>query len=163
VTGRPLRVLSVEDSADDTELILLELRRGGFAPSCERVATPEGMREALRRGRWDIILADFMMPRFSGPEALELLKAEGLDVPFIIVSGRVGEDVAVQSMKAGAQDFFRKDTLTRLPVAVERELREAERRREGRRNLYAINRDRPLRHPLEKSTSVDALLHLIDG
>ncbi len=138
MSGRPLRVLSVEDSADDTELILLELRRGGFAPSCERVATPEEMREALRRSPWDIILADFKMPRFSGPEALELLKAEGLDLPFIIVSGRVGEDVAVQSMKAGAQDFFRKDNLTRLPVAVERELREAERRREGRRVSAAL-------------------------
>jgi PAS domain S-box-containing protein len=138
VSGRPLRILSVEDSADDTELILLELRRGGFSPSCERVATPETMRAAFRRGPWDIILADFKMPRFSGPEALELLKAEGLDVPFIIVSGQVGEDVAVQSMKAGAQDFFRKDNLTRLPVAVERELREAERRREGRRVSAAL-------------------------
>jgi PAS domain S-box-containing protein len=128
----------VEDSADDTELIMLTLRRGGFVPSFERVATPEEMREALHRRPWDIILADFKMPRFSGPEALELLKAEGLDVPFIIVSGRVGEDVAVESMKAGAQDFFRKDNLTRLPVAVERELREAERRRESRRVSAAL-------------------------
>ncbi len=138
MSGRPLRVLSVEDTADDTELIMLELRRGGFVPSFERVATAEEMREALRRTAWDIILADFKMPCFSGPEALELLKAEGVDVPFIIVSGQVGEDVAVESMKAGAQDFFRKDTLTRLPVAVERELREAERRREGRRVSAAL-------------------------
>jgi PAS domain S-box-containing protein len=126
-------VLSVEDSADDTELILLELRRGGFAPSCLRVSTPEAMSEALRQCPWDIILSDFVMPHFSGREALELLKSEGLDIPFIIVSGRVGEDVAVQAMKVGAQDFFRKDRLTLLSVAVEREVREAELRREGRR------------------------------
>jgi PAS domain S-box-containing protein len=131
-------VLSVEDSADDTELIMLALRRGGFTPSFQRVSTPEAMRESLHQAAWDIVLSDFQMPRFSGREALELLKAEGLDVPFIIVSGSVGEEVAVQAMKAGAQDFFRKDNLARLAVAVERELREAEMRRESRRVSAAL-------------------------
>ncbi|WNG33808.1 PAS domain S-box protein [Archangium violaceum] len=138
-SARPLRVLSVEDSSDDAELIRLVLRQGGFAPSFLRVATPEAMREALRQEPWDIILSDFSMPHFSGREALALLKAEGLDVPFIIISGSVGEDVAVQAMKAGAQDFFRKDNLARLPVAVERELREAEIRRESRRVSAALH------------------------
>ncbi|HEX8435942.1 ATP-binding protein [Archangium sp.] len=137
-----MRVLSVEDSADDTELILLSLRRGGFTPSFQRVSTPEAMREALQQAPWDIILSDFQMPHFSGREALELLKAEGLDIPFIIVSGSVGEEVAVQAMKAGAQDFFRKDNLARLSVAVERELREAEMRREGRRVSAALREAR---------------------
>lgn len=133
MTLRPLRALLVENSRDDADLVAEELRRGGFDVSSERVQTAETMRRALERdGPWDVVLSDFLMPSFTGLQALSLLRETGLDVPFILVSGSVGEDVAVQAMKAGAQDFFAKHNLTRLPAAVERELREAESRAERR-------------------------------
>ena len=129
----PLRVLVVEDSEEDALLVTNELRRGGFDPSWERVETRETMAEALDRGPWDLILSDFGMPRFSAAEALALYRERGIETPFILVSGTVGEEQAVASLKAGAHDFFLKDHLSRLCRAVERELREAENRRARRR------------------------------
>jgi signal transduction histidine kinase len=126
---KPLRVLSVEDNPDDLSLMVLELRRGGFEPSVHRVETPEEMREALAGGPWDVVLADYTLPRFDAPEALRMLHASGLDIPFIVVSGTVGEEEGVEVMRAGARDYFPKDKLVRLPAAVERELREARSRR----------------------------------
>jgi signal transduction histidine kinase len=120
-----LRVLLVEDSPDDAELVLAALRRDGFEPEWQRVDNAAEMRAALQRSRWDVVLCDFAMPRFDALAALEVLKAESLDVPFIIVSGTMGEETAVSAMQAGAHDFFSKDRLTRLPAAIERELREA--------------------------------------
>jgi PAS domain S-box-containing protein len=132
--GVSLRVLLVEDSEDDALLLLRELRRGGYEPLCERVDTAGGMEAALDEREWDLVVADHSMPEFSSSAALELLRRKGLaDVPFIIVSGRIGEDVAVAAMKAGAQDYIMKDNLARLNTAIERELREAEGRRERRR------------------------------
>jgi hypothetical protein len=122
--GRPLRVLVVDDSADDAELIVAELQRGGYDVSSERVQTAGGMREALERLRWDMVVSDYDMPTFSGPAALEVLKATGQDLPFIIVSGTIGEESAVASLKAGAHDFLAKTRLARLLPAVERELRD---------------------------------------
>lgn len=124
----PLRVLIVEDSEDDSLLFLRELRRGGYDPTHERVDTRDAMRAALDRQAWDAILCDYSMPHFSAPEALSLLQEAGLDLPFIIVSGTIGEDVAVAVMKAGAHDYLLKGNLTRLVPAVERELREAKER-----------------------------------
>lgn len=130
----PLRVLVVEDSEDDTLLLLRELRRGGYEVRHERVDTPAGMRAALGRQAWDVVVSDHSMPAFSSAGALELLRDEGFeDVPFIIVSGRIGEDAAVAAMRAGARDYLMKDNLARLNSAVARELREAEARREKRR------------------------------
>src|SRR5579864_9566530 len=130
---QPLQVLLVEDSENDAALLELELERAGYAPSCQRVETAEGMAEALGKQSWDLIIADYVMPRFSGLSALGLLKERGLDIPFIIVSGHITDDTAVAAMKAGAHDYVMKDNLTRLGPAVERELREAEGRRERRR------------------------------
>ncbi len=130
--NRPLRVLIVEDNEDDLQFLLRELRRGGFEATFERVETAEGMRSALEGREWDLVVSDYSMPQFSAPAALELLRATGIDVPFIIVSGTIGEEIAVAALKAGAHDFLSKSHLARLLPAVERELREAKRRREHR-------------------------------
>jgi len=129
----PLRVLVVEDSENDLLLVIRELHRGGFDVSWERVETREAMAKALDRGPWDLILSDFRLPRFSAAEALALYRERGIEIPFILVSGTIGEEQAVESLKAGAHDFFLKDRLMRLCSAVERELREAENRRARRR------------------------------
>lgn len=131
-TGRPLRVLIVENSEDDALLLLRELQRSGYTPIYERVDTPAGMSNALTR-EWDIILADYNMPHFSVPAALELLKKSEQDLPFIIVSGHIGEEAAVAAMRAGVNDYIMKGNLARLIPAIERELREAESRRERKR------------------------------
>jgi diguanylate cyclase (GGDEF)-like protein/PAS domain S-box-containing protein len=128
----PLRVLIVEDSENDADLLLLTLRRGGYAPEYERVETPEGLEDALARQSWDLIISDYSMPRLNGMQALKLTRAKAGDTPSIIVSGAIGQDVAVAAMKAGARDYLMKDDLTRLLPAIERELREAVIRQEGR-------------------------------
>jgi signal transduction histidine kinase len=128
-TPRPLRVLLVEDSEPDARLLERALERGGFAVTTRRVDTAESMESALQERVWDLILCDHAMPRFSAPEALNLLKQHRLDVPFIIVSGYIEEETAVAAMKAGAHDYIMKDRLARLVPAVERELRDAEVRR----------------------------------
>src|SRR2546421_6752167 len=110
----PLRVLIAEDSEDDAGLLLRELQRAGFDPAYERVDSPTAMQAALDRQAWDLVIGDYSMPAFSGPAALALLRACDLDTPFIFVSGTIGEDVAVEAMKAGAQDFLTKGNLRRL-------------------------------------------------
>ena len=129
---KSLHVLIIEDSENDTELLLRELRRGGYAPEFERVETPEGLDDALSRQSWDLIISDYAMPRFNGLQALKLVQEKGIDIPFIIVSGSIGEDIAVAAMKAGAHDYLMKGNLARLLPAIERELREV-RVRQGRR------------------------------
>ncbi|NMO19978.1 response regulator [Pyxidicoccus fallax] len=133
---KPLRLLVVEDNPDDEALVLLELRRNGFTLSAQRVQTAEAMRKVLAGGDFDIILSDFSMPHFTALEALQVLKETGRDIPFIVVSGSIGENEAVEAMRAGARDYFAKDRLVRLGAAVERELREAKARHErARANL----------------------------
>lgn len=127
-----LRVLMVEDSPDDGALITRELRRGGYEPVSERVETAEEMHAALDQATWDLVLSDYTMPRFSALHALEVLQTQNIDIPFIIVSGTIGEETAVDAMKAGAQDFIDKGKLTRLVPALQRELREAQIRRQRR-------------------------------
>jgi len=119
--SKPLRVLIVEDSEDDTLLLVNELQRGGYAPTYERVETAEAMTAALKKQVWDIILSDYSMPHFSAPESLRLLQQSGLDLPFIVISGTIGEDVAVATMQAGAHDYLMKGILQRLVPASERE------------------------------------------
>ncbi len=128
----PLRLLVVEDSEDDLLLLLRELRGGGYDPSFYRVETSHDMKEALARQTWDLIISDYIMPRFSGIAALKMARQHGSDIPFIIVSGKIGEETAVDAMKAGAHDYIVKGNLSRLVPAVDRELREAERRRKSR-------------------------------
>ena len=125
----PLRVLIVEDSEDDTLLMVRELQRGGFDPVFERVQTPASMTAALQAQAWDLIISDYSMPQFGGSAALSLFKQQGLDIPFIAVSGVIGEDTAVEMMKAGADDYVMKSRLARLAPAVRRELRAAQERR----------------------------------
>jgi PAS domain S-box-containing protein len=131
--GRELRALIVEDSELDFELLLLELHRLGFEVQCQRVEAAEEMVRALEEGQWQIVFSDYSLPRFSAPEALGVLQRSGLDLPFIIISGTIGEDVAVDSMRAGAHDFLLKNRLARLLPVVERELLDAETRRARRR------------------------------
>jgi diguanylate cyclase (GGDEF)-like protein len=129
---KPLRVMIVEDSEDDAELLLQELRRGGFEPEHERVETAQAMTAALDRQLWDIVFGDFSMPRFNGAAALKLVRSRGFDLPFIFVSGTIGEDAAIDAMRSGANDYIMKGNLKRLLPAVERELREAEVRKKHR-------------------------------
>jgi signal transduction histidine kinase len=126
VTPKPLRVLHVEDSDDDSLLVMRELRRGGFDPSCERVDTQGAFKTALRGRDWDVIISDYSLPHYNGLTALADAREAGKDIPFILVSGTIGEDGAVSAMRAGAHDYVLKDNLSRLPLAVEREVKEAD-------------------------------------
>src|SRR5919108_4587123 len=103
--GMPLRVLFVEDSEDDTQLMIREIRRGGYDLEWERVDTRLGMQAALTSRSWDLVISDHTMPEFSSMQALEVLKNSGQDPPFILISGSIGEDAAVAALKAGAHDF----------------------------------------------------------
>src|SRR2546428_250097 len=134
----PLRVLIAEDSEDDARLLLRELQQAGYQPTYERVDPPAAMASALDRHAWDLVIGDYSMPAFSGPAALALLRARDPDTPFIFVSGTIGEDVAVEAMKAGAQDFLTKGNLRRLIPAIQRELRDTEVGRERRRAQTAL-------------------------
>jgi PAS domain S-box-containing protein len=135
----PLRALIIEDSEDDCQLLKSHLTRGGYEVTSERVETAEAMSAALERGGWDIIISDHRMPQFSSLAALKLYKERGCDLPFIVVSGSIGEELAVTAMKGGAHDYIMKDNLTRLVPAVARELREVETRRQGQRAEQALD------------------------
>ena len=118
---KSLNILLVEDNPNDAELVLRELQRAGFDPQWRRVETETDFLDGLKNEP-DIILSDISMPRFSGLRAVELLQASGMNIPFILISGTVGEDVAVEAMKHGATDYLIKDRIARLPNAVERAL-----------------------------------------
>ncbi len=130
--GKPLNVLFIEDSAEDAELTTHELVRGGFLPYTERVEDRHAMVDALRKCNWDLILCDFRLPGFSAEAALTTLRESGRDIPFIITSGVVEAEDTVNLLKQGAHDFMNKESLARLVPAIERELREAEERRQRR-------------------------------
>lgn len=136
--SQPLRVLVVEDSEDDAAFMLRQLRLGGYAPQFTRVASADAMQAALDREHWDIIICDYRMPGFGGMEALALYNQKGLDIPFILLSGHIGEDSAVAAMKAGAHDYIMKDKMARLVPAVARELREATVRQERKASEQAL-------------------------
>jgi DNA-binding NtrC family response regulator len=131
-TATPLRALIVEDSEEYALLLIGELRRAGYDVSYERVQTAAAIEVALGHGTWDVVISDHGMPSFNGIEALAIVHARDPDLPFIFVSGTMGEEVAVAAMRAGAHDYLMKGNLPRLAPAVERELREAESRRQRR-------------------------------
>ncbi len=133
MSATPLHLLLIEDSEDDAAILLRELRRGGYEVAPTRIQTPEELEQALDAGPWDAIIADYALPRFDGLMAFCQVQRRGLDVPFLLVSGRIGEDTAVAAMKAGVHDFLLKDRLARLAPAVTRELREAQIRADRRR------------------------------
>jgi two-component system cell cycle sensor histidine kinase/response regulator CckA len=135
-----LQILLVEDDRDDATLLERTLRRDGIEFRLERVETAEAMNAALEAGRWDIVLSDFTMPRFSGLAALELLREKSIDVPFIFVSGTLGEDLAVKAMKLGASDYLLKGNLARLAPAIQREVRERNGREARRRSEQELRR-----------------------
>ncbi|HEV2454071.1 MAG TPA: PAS domain S-box protein [Verrucomicrobiae bacterium] len=120
-----LHVLVVEDSANDAELLLDEIREAGYEPMSERVQTAEELTAALARHTWDVILCDYVMPQFSAPDALRIVRAKHPEIPFIVVSGVMGEESAVNMMKAGASDYLVKTNLSRLVPAIEREMETA--------------------------------------
>ncbi|MBX3453866.1 EAL domain-containing protein [Ferrovibrio sp.] len=129
----PISLLLVEDSEDDAELVVMELVRSGYSPSFRRVESAAALRAALEETEWDAVLSDFRLPGFGAEQALAILHESGKDLPFIILSGVVGAEEAVQLLKRGAHDFLNKDSLARLIPALERELREAKERRQRRR------------------------------
>lgn len=127
---KKLQILVVEDSEDDTQLEIHLIKKGGYDVYYKRVETAENMHKALKEKEWDIIISDYAMPHFNGMEALAILKESGLDIPFIIISGIIGEEVAVEVMKAGAHDYIMKNDMQRLLPALEREIRESKIRAE---------------------------------
>jgi PAS domain S-box-containing protein len=138
MTQQALRVLLLEDSESDADVLSLELRRAGYAPATTRVESREAFAQALGAGPWDLLIADYNLPSFSGLDALAIYKESGVDVPFFLVSGTVGEEIAVAAMRTGAHDYLLKDNLTRLGPAVARELREADLRRNRRDDLSRL-------------------------
>jgi signal transduction histidine kinase len=130
---RPLRLLIIEDSENDALLLLRELRKSNWSIISERVCTAENMRLCLKKQNWDVIVCDYVMPNFSCLQALKVLKEAGLDIPFILVSGQITDDQAVAAMKAGAHDFVMKGNLKRLIPAIDREIIEAEGRKERKK------------------------------
>ena len=135
-----LRVLLVEDSDLDAQLLVRELTTGGYAVEHERLETEADLRLTLARGSWDLIVCDYHLPRFDAPSALRLLQTLGLDLPFLVVSGSIATDTAVEMMRLGAHDYLLKDDLARFVPAVRRELREAESRRARREAQEALRR-----------------------
>jgi len=129
----PLRVLMIEDSEDDAYIVLSELKQGNYDIAFERVDNREALQSNLVARAWDLVISDFAMPQFSGIEALKLVRSSNADIPFIFISGTMGEDVAVAALKDGAQDYLVKNNLKRLVPAVQRELRKAEELRQRKR------------------------------
>jgi len=153
---KPLKVLLVEDSEEDSLLLLHELSRSNYQPVHQRVETAQEMRRALIDAEWDVVLSDYRMPTFDAPGALQVLHESGLDLPFIIISGKIGENLAVAAMKSGASDYLMKGNLARLGPVLERELREAEERRTHRRTQEAV-----VRGKVEWEAVFDAVSDLI--
>jgi PAS domain S-box-containing protein len=135
---KTLRILIIEDSEDDALLVLHQIQNGGYDIEYEIVQTAVAMKAALFEKIWDIVLSDYIMPHFNGLEALSILKESGIDIPFIVISGTIGEDVAVEAMKGGAHDYIMKNNLQRLLPAIERELREAVNRTERKRAEFQL-------------------------
>jgi signal transduction histidine kinase len=139
-----LRVLIVEDNPADAELLELQLEQSGYVTRTRRVQAAKEMQAALDAEEWDLILSDYAMPHFTGMQALELLKSTGKDIPFILISGSAGDDIAVNAMRAGAHDFFNKGSLALLVPAIQRELREAELRSTARAQREQLHQNEKL-------------------
>ncbi|MCX6086049.1 MAG: PAS domain S-box protein, partial [Caldiserica bacterium] len=150
-----MRVIIIEDSPDDAALIIRELEHTGYAVEAQRVQTAEELQDALAHGTWNLVLADHSLPRFSAPEGLAMMLQTGLDVPFIVVSGSIGEEMAVQLMRDGAADYVMKDHLSRLGPAVQRELHDADERKRKRDVEQALaNSEKRYRLLVENQTDL---------
>ncbi|MBI3897381.1 MAG: EAL domain-containing protein [Gammaproteobacteria bacterium] len=153
-----LRTLIIEDSEDDALLLVHDLSEGDYQPHWLRVDTPEELTTALAAEEWDIIFADYSMPQFSGTHALSIVRERGLDTPFIFVSGTIGEDTAVEAMRAGAQDYVMKGNRKRLLPAVEREMKDAEQRRQRRRSEQELELLQTIAHAATAAGDLHAAL-----
>lgn len=159
----PLRTLIVEDNEDDALLLVRQLRRAGYEPIFERIDTAEAMEQALEHYSWDIIIADYRMPYFSGLDALEIMKLKGLDIPFIILSAVIIEDMAIVAMRNGARDCIMKDNLPRLFPAIERELQEADERRKRRQAEEDVRESEKKFRMLFDNASDAIFIHNLEG
>lgn len=153
-----IKVLFVEDSDDDAQLVLREIQRGGYEVEFERIETAENMKSALTHHAWDLIICDFSLPQFSAPEALGILQVSALDIPFIIVSGTIGEETAINALKAGAHDFVIKGNLARLVPAIQRELRDAKVRKEHTQRERELEAIAAVGSTLRKAKTLDDML-----
>ncbi len=158
----PLSVLIVEDSASDAELTVRQLRHAGFDVMHQRIETAEEMAAALKKQAWDVVLSDFRLPNFDAAAALATLRASGLDIPFIVISGVIEEEVAIELMRSGAHDYLMKSNLSRLVPAVKREIVEARDRQEHRRAEAAL-RESEERFRSMTDSVIDAIVAVDEG
>ncbi len=154
---RPISILLIEDHEEDMILLIREISRQGYKVSCKRVETPRQMKNSLRNIIFDVILSDYNLPSFNGLEALKIKKELNVDLPFIIVSGAIGEATAVEAMRAGAHDYIMKNNLTRLVPAIEREIFEANQRKERRKIEKELSSER------EKNQRIESIGLLAGG
>lgn len=157
VNERPIRILAVEDSENDFRLAMRQLRKAGFAPDGRRVQDLPSLRQALQEGAWDAMISDFSMPGFSGLEALAEFRTTGMDIPFIFVSGTIGEEMAVAAMRAGANDYVMKENMRRLGPALERELAQVAQRAAHRQAEAELSRFEAQLHQAQKMESLGTL------
>ena len=153
-----LKLLLVEDNEDDAHLILHELKQHGYEIEFERVETANNFLSALIRQTWDAILCDYSLPTFGAPEAISIIQSGGYDLPFIIISGTIGEESAVECLKAGAHDFIIKGSLARLIPAIERELKDAQNRREHHQREQELEAIATISMTLRKANTLNAML-----
>jgi len=158
--AEPLRILVAEDSETDAELVQRELKRGGLDFQSRRVQTESDFRRELDEFQPHLVISDFSMPQFSGPKALAIARESRADIPFIFISGTIGENVAVDMMKAGANDYVMKNNLARLVPALKRELREAEVRRARR---FAEERLKESEAGLHRAQVMAKIAHVVTG
>ncbi|WP_077034388.1 response regulator [Pelomonas sp. KK5] len=157
MSERPIKVLAIEDSENDFRLAMRMLRKAGFAPDCRRVQDLPSLQQALLEGHWDAVISDFSMPGFSGLDALREFRMTGMDIPFIFVSGTIGEETAVAAMQAGATDYVMKENMSRLGPALERELAHAARREAHRQAEAELTRFESQLHQAQKMDSLGTL------
>ena len=160
---KPLRLLIAEDSEDDALLLVRNLRQADYAVSYERVAAPAALRDAITRGHWDLVISDYNMPGFGGLDALEIVRSHDRDVPFVFVSGSIGEDVAVAAMRAGAQDYVMKGNLQRLVPAIERELVDSKLRRDSHLAEQRLRATTEVLHAMFTASPLAIIITGLDG